>query len=61
MCLFFALMRQIPASGACEVRNSYGFDGGNRIGKGRKPKLNLTCAFEFPMLQFTILKYTNKP
>lgn len=34
--------------GTGEVRNLYGFDGGNRIGEGRRPKLNLTCAVELP-------------
>ena len=32
------------------MRNLYGFDDENRIGEGRRPKFNLTCAVEFPIL-----------
>jgi hypothetical protein len=37
--------------GTGEVRNLYGFDDENRIDGGRRPKFNLTCAVEFPILK----------
>lgn len=44
------------------VRNLCGFDGGDRIDKGGRPKFCLTCAVEFPILfpivdDFTGLKH----